>query len=270
MMRRFKAVVAYDGTDYSGFQRQPNEVTIQGEIEAALYRLTGEPISIVGSGRTDAGVHARAQVFHFDTGSSIPVEKWAYVLNHFLPPSIIIRSVEEVHQGFHARFDVKAKEYRYFIDNGIVPDVFRHRYADHIRTPLDDRKMNEAARYLQGEHDFTSFCSAKAFVEDKVRTLFDCRVERDGDWITIICRGNGFLYNMVRIIAGTLVEVGQGKRKPEDLPHILRARDREQAGKTAPAKGLTMWEVWYDQEMHNGAESFADEDETSLDSIEPM
>ncbi|USG66085.1 tRNA pseudouridine(38-40) synthase TruA [Brevibacillus ruminantium] len=244
-MRRLKCLVAYDGTDYSGFQVQPDQVTIQGEIEAALQRVTGESIQIAGSGRTDAGVHARGQVFHFDTSSSIPVDKWRFVLNNQLPDAIVIRSMEEASPSFHARFDVKVKEYRYCIDNNPVADVFRHRYADHIRYPLDVEAMQQAARHLIGTHDFTSFCSAKTFVEDKVRTVYDLRVERDGQEVWVICRGNGFLYNMVRIIAGTLVEVGQGKRHPDDLQRILLARDRELAGKTAPAKGLTMWEVVY-------------------------
>jgi len=244
-MRRLKCVVAYDGTDYSGFQVQPDQITIQGEIEAALQRVTGEVIQIAGSGRTDAGVHARAQVFHFDTASSIPLEKWPFVLNNQLPDAIVIRSAEEVDPSFHARFDVKSKEYRYCIDNGPVADVFRHRYADHIRFPLDVEAMQQAARHLIGEHDFTSFCSAKTFVEDKVRTIYDLRVERAGHEVWVVCRGNGFLYNMVRIIVGTLVEVGQGKRSPGEIREILLARDREQAGKTAPAKGLTMWEVAY-------------------------
>jgi len=245
-LRRLKGIVAYDGTDYSGFQVQPDQTTIQGEIEAALQRITGETITIAGSGRTDAGVHARGQVFHFDTTSTIPAEKWRYVLHNQLPDSIIIRSIEEVDASFHARFDVKVKEYRYCIDNGIVPDLFRHRYAAHIRHLLDVEQMNAAARLLIGTHDFTSFCSAKTFVEDKVRTLYDCRVEREGDLVWVICRGNGFLYNMVRIIAGTLVEVGEGKRSPDEMIPILRALDREKAGKTAVAKGLTMWEVTYD------------------------
>jgi tRNA pseudouridine38-40 synthase len=244
-MRRLKCVVAYDGTDYSGFQIQPEVVTIQGEIEAALHRVTGEAIQIVGSGRTDAGVHARGQVFHFDTNSSIPLEKWRYVLDNQLPDAIVIRSVEEAEPGFHARFDAKVKEYRYCIDNGQVPDLFRHRYADHIRHPLHLDRMRQAARHLIGEHDFTSFCSAKTFVDDKIRTIYDLRVEREGDFIWVICRGNGFLYNMVRIIVGTLVEVGQGKREPDEMKAILSACDREQAGKTAPAKGLIMWQVEY-------------------------
>lgn len=244
-MRRLKCVVAYDGTDFSGFQVQPDQVTVQGEIEAALQRITGEEIQIAGSGRTDAGVHARGQVIHFDTASHIPLEKWGFVLNNQLPDSIVIRSIEEAEPTFHARFDVQVKEYRYCIDNSPVADVFRHRYADHIRFPLDIRAMQKAARHLEGEHDFTSFCSAKTYVEDKVRTVYALTVERLGDEVWVICRGNGFLYNMVRIIVGTLVEVGQGKRQPDELADILAACDREKAGKTAPAKGLTMWEVVY-------------------------
>lgn len=245
VLRRLKCVVAYDGTDFSGFQVQPDQVTVQGEIEAALQRITGEEIQIVGSGRTDAGVHARGQVIHFDTASSIPLEKWGLVLNNQLPDAIVVRSVEEAESTFHARFDVQIKEYRYCIDNNPVADVFRHRYADHVRFPLDVEAMQRAARHLVGEHDFTSFCSAKTYVEDKVRTVYDLTVEREGREVWVTCRGNGFLYNMVRIIVGTLVEVGQGKRLPDELVDILAARDRERAGKTAPAKGLTMWEVVY-------------------------
>jgi len=244
-LRRLKCVVAYDGTDFSGFQAQPDQVTVQGEIEAALQRITGEPMQISGSGRTDAGVHACGQVIHFDTASSIPLEKWGFVLNNQLPDSIVIRSVEEVPDTFHARFDVRMKEYRYCIDNNPAADVFRHRYADHIRFPLDVEAMQRAARHLVGEHDFTSFCSAKTYVEDKVRTVYALFVERLDNEVWVTCRGNGFLYNMVRIIVGTLVEVGQGKRHPDELQDILAACDREKAGKTAPARGLTMWEVVY-------------------------
>lgn len=244
-MKRLRCVLAYDGTDFSGFQVQPDQVTVQGEIEAALNRVTGEDIQVFGSGRTDAGVHARGQVIHFDTSSNIPMDKWRFVLNNQLPDSIVIRTVEEVDASFHARFDVQVKEYRYCIDNNPVADVFRHRYADHVRFPLDVDAMQQAAHYLVGEHDFTSFCSAKTFVEDKVRTVYGLTVEKIGDEVWVTCRGNGFLYNMVRIIVGTLVEVGQGKRNPAELKEILAACDREKAGKTAPAKGLTMWEVVY-------------------------
>ncbi|MGK5511640.1 tRNA pseudouridine(38-40) synthase TruA [Brevibacillus formosus] len=244
-MKRLRCVLAYDGTDFSGFQVQPDQVTVQGEIEAALNRITGEDIQVFGSGRTDAGVHARGQVIHFDTSSNIPMDKWRFVLNNQLPDSIVIRTVEEVDASFHARFDVQVKEYRYCIDNNPVADVFRHRYADHVRFPLDVDAMQQAAHYLVGEHDFTSFCSAKTFVEDKVRTVYGLTVEKIGDEVWVTCRGNGFLYNMVRIIVGTLVEVGQGKRSPAELREILAACDRERAGKTAPAKGLTMWEVVY-------------------------
>lgn len=244
-MKRVRCTVAYDGTDYSGFQVQPEQITVQGTIEAALQRITGEIIQIAGSGRTDAGVHAQGQVFHFDTVSAIPMEKWRFVLNNQLPDSIVISSVEEVEPTFHARFDVKRKEYRYCIDNGQVAQMFRHRYADHCRHRLDEVLMQEAANHLIGEHDFTSFCSTKTFVEDKVRTIYDLKVLREGDLVWIICEGNGFLYNMVRIIAGTLIEAGEGKRDPHDFRRILAARDREQAGKTAAAKGLTMWQVLY-------------------------
>lgn len=244
-MKRLKCEVAYDGTDYSGFQIQPDQVTIQGEIEAVLQKITGEPIQIVASGRTDAGVHAYGQVFHFDTATSIPVEKWPYILNTQLPDSIVIRSVEEALPDFHARFDAKAKEYHYCIDNSKIPDLFTHRYATHIRSPLSLEAMQQAAEQLVGTHDFTSFCSARTFVEDKVRTIYQLKVEREESRFKIRCCGNGFLYNMVRIIAGTLIEVGQGKRRPEEMAEILAAKDREAAGVTAPARGLMLWKVTY-------------------------
>ncbi|QOS98659.1 tRNA pseudouridine(38-40) synthase TruA [Brevibacterium sp. JNUCC-42] len=244
-MKRLKGIVAYDGTDYSGFQVQPEQMTIQGEIEAAITRITGETIQIHGSGRTDAGVHARGQTFHFDTKSTISTDKWRWILNNQLPASIVMQSIEEVDPSFHARFDVREKEYRYCINNAQVPEVFRHRYAWHIRYPLDVKAMRQAATHLIGTHNFTSFCSARTHVENKVRTIYDVRIEQEGTLLWIICRGNGFLYNMVRIIAGTLLNVGEGKLSPTHIPSILVGCDRELAGKTAPPHGLTMWEVFY-------------------------
>lgn len=246
-MKRVKGIVAYDGTDYSGFQVQPDQITVQEEIEKALHLITGEEIRIAGSGRTDAGVHARGQVFHFDTESTIPIQKWRLILNNKLPDSIVIQSIEEIDSSFHARFDVKQKEYRYCIDNAQVPDIFRHRYAWHIRHTLDVEAMREATKHLVGTHDFTTFCSAKTHVEDKVRTIYDLRVELEGSLLWVICRGNGFLYNMVRIIVGTLVNVGEGKYSPEEMKRFLDGCNRELAGKTAPPQGLTMWEVFYNE-----------------------
>lgn len=240
-----KVVVSYDGTRYHGFQIQSNAVTVQEVLQQALYELTGESIVIVGSGRTDAGVHARGQVVHFDTNSTIPSERWIPALNAILPDDIVAVHAEKAGDDFHARFDAKEKTYRYLIDNGAVPDVFQRRYAYHMRQPLDVEKMNEAAAFLVGTHDFTSFCSVQTDVEDKVRTVLRASVERERRWIQLTVTGNGFLYHMVRIIAGTLIEVGRGKRKPQDIPDILAKKDRRSAGRRPRAQGLTLWEVKY-------------------------
>ncbi|RXT05336.1 tRNA pseudouridine(38-40) synthase TruA [Ammoniphilus sp. CFH 90114] len=245
-LRKVKCTVSYDGGNYGGYQLQENFVTIQQVLEEALKKVIKRPVRIYASGRTDAGVHARGQVFHFQTPVILPEDRWPLAMNCLLPEDISVLAATYVPDSFHARFDVKEKTYRYCLWNRRIPDVFLRRYSWHIPYALDLEKMREGAQYLIGEHDFTSFCSVKAVVEDKVRKIYDIAIEEQNDgevWFTF--RGKGFLYNMVRIIVGTLVNVGAGKIQPADVRRILEGRERTLAGKTAPAQGLFLWEVKY-------------------------
>ncbi|HEY8529643.1 MAG TPA: tRNA pseudouridine(38-40) synthase TruA [Paenibacillaceae bacterium] len=316
-MRNICLLVSYDGTRYHGFQTQPDGNTIQDRLEEAIRKLTGESVRVVGSGRTDAGVHARGQVANFHTSSRIPAERWALALNSRLPEDIVVLAAAEVDPSFHARRDAVSKTYRYTVNTRRFPDVFRRRYEYHHPIPLDCAAMREGLRHLVGEHDFTSFASAHSTASHHVRTIFSARliVEPDGGpdggsglergngsdcgggsdrgtgpdsgagetggdsrppggsdggtaggsgvgkavgaaggaspervrgLIHLELTGNGFLYNMVRIIAGTLLGVGEGKRPPEQIAEILAAKDRSLAGPTAPAHGLVLWRVDYD------------------------
>jgi len=244
-MRNIKMTIAYDGTDFHGFQVQPNLRTVQGLLQETLEGVVGHSVSIIGSGRTDAGVHARGQVVNFHTTSRVPTEKWPIVCNVKLPNDLVVQQAEEVPADWHARFNAIGKVYRYHIDRGAYPDVFTRAYAYHHPYALRIEPMIEAAQHLAGRHDFTSFCAAATHVEDKVRLLHSVTLDEQGPHLYITCRGEGFLYNMVRIISGTLLDVGRGKIAPDEIPAILDARDRTQAGLTAPAHGLTMWEVLY-------------------------
>lgn len=245
-MKRYKCVVSYDGTRFAGYQVQPNKLTVQSEIERVLTKLhKGTEMNITASGRTDAGVHAKGQVIHFDSPLSIPLPKWDVALNSILPDDIVIMSVEAADANFHARFDASGKEYRYFIQRSAKRDPFTRNYAFYYPYPLNIPEMEKAATALIGTHDFTSFCSAKTEVTDKVRTINEIEVIEDREQIVFRFVGNGFLYNMVRILVGTLLEVGSGTRKPESIPEILAQKDRTFAGKTAPAHGLYLWEVYY-------------------------
>ncbi|MCX7572330.1 tRNA pseudouridine(38-40) synthase TruA [Tumebacillus sp. DT12] len=245
-MRNIKLTIAYDGTNFHGFQVQPNLRTVQGVLEEVIGRVAQHPVSIIGSGRTDAGVHARAQVVNFETDVRIPVEKWPIALNTRLPDDLVVTAAEEMPPDFHSRFSAKGKVYRYQIDLSASPNVFTRLYAYHYPYPLRIEPMIEAARHLAGRHDFTSFCAANTPVENKVRLLHHVELTREDHLLTITCRGEGFLYNMVRIIAGTLLDVGRDRISPDAIPTILSACDRTQAGVTAPAHGLTMWEVLYE------------------------
>lgn len=246
MDMRIKCTAAYDGTGYSGYQVQPNKRTVQGEIESALAKLhKGRKIAISASGRTDAGVHAKGQVFHFDTPLRLPEEKWAVALNSLLPADISILKAEIAEADFHSRFDAVGKEYRYFIHLSKSRDPFKRNYAYQFPYALDLEAMEMAKKHLVGTHDFTSFCSAKTEVEDKVRTLESIELIKEDDMLIFRFAGNGFLYNMVRILVGTLLEVGQGERNPIQMGEVLESRDRRCAGKTAPAHGLYLWEVHY-------------------------
>lgn len=244
-MKRVKLVVAYDGTNYSGWQLQKNAVTIEQKLNEALSDLLGEEIMVTGASRTDAGVHSLGNVCVFDTKTRIPAEKICYALNARLPEDIVVQDSCEVSSDFHPRAGKSRKTYEYRVLNRNLPDPTRRRDTYFYHYPLDVEAMAKAASYLEGEHDFKSFCSVHAQVETTVRTIYSCRVYKDEDVIRIRVTGNGFLYNMVRIIAGTLIEVGAGKRQPEEIPDMLEKTDRSVAGPTAPAHGLTMLGIEY-------------------------
>ncbi|MFF2484096.1 tRNA pseudouridine(38-40) synthase TruA [Paenibacillus sp. NPDC058071] len=244
-MRNICATVSYDGTHFNGFQSQPYGRTVQQEIEKAIQMLAGEEIIILGSGRTDAGVHARGQVFNFLTESTIPAERWAIALNTRLPKDIVILEAHEVPEDFHSRRSAKRKTYRYSIDTGKFPNVFERAYAFHHPMPLDDTAMQEGLNHLLGEHDFTSFTSIHSTKPHHVRTVYEAYFERQGPMLHMYITGNGFLYNMVRVIVGTLIHVGQGKLKPADMKRILEGRKRALAGPTAMAHGLMLMQVNY-------------------------
>ncbi|MFC4304691.1 tRNA pseudouridine(38-40) synthase TruA [Cohnella boryungensis] len=271
-MRNIALIVSYDGTDYYGFQSQPGGNTVQDKLEEAIYKLSGEEIRLNGSGRTDAGVHARCQVASFTTNSTIPTERWAIALNTRLPQDIVVQSVYQVPDEFHARHHALNKTYRYTINCNRVRDLFRRRYEVHHPTPLDVEAMRAGLKHLIGEHDFSSFTSPLSTKPSHVRTILESWIELeeaeadnlqtnpayDRAWderhypgkqrgvLHLYVKGSGFLYNMVRIIAGTLLQVGEGKIAPEEMARILAARDRAKAGPTAMPNGLSLWEVVYE------------------------
>ncbi len=242
---RVKLVVAYEGTNYCGWQVQPNGITIEEVLNRELSRLLGESITVTGASRTDAGVHSLGNVAVFDTNTRMPAEKISYALNRSLPEDIVVQESSEVPQDFHPRFAKSTKTYEYRILNARFRQPLERRTSLFYHYPLDEQLMQQAADYLVGEHDFTSFSSVHAQTNSFVRTIYDLTVERQGEMITIRVTGNGFLYNMVRIIAGTLLQVGAGSRPPEEMAQILSGRDRELAGPTAPAHGLTMIGIRY-------------------------
>lgn len=244
-MKRIKLIVAYDGTNYHGWQVQNNGETIESMLNAALRDLTGEDICVLGASRTDAGVHAMGNVAVFDTEARMPGDKFVYALNQRLPEDIRVQHSCEVPPDFHPRYQDTVKTYEYRILNREFPLPAYRLNAHFTYRALDEARMQQAADLLIGEHDFQSFCAAGAQVKSTVRTIYDVKVLRDGDLLTIRITGNGFLYNMVRIIAGTLMKVGCGEWEPAYIQEILDAKDRMKAGPTAPAKGLTLVEIRY-------------------------
>lgn len=244
-MKRVMLKVAYDGTNYHGWQLQPNVITIESVLNKALSELFKEDIKIIGASRTDTGVHALGNIAVFDTSARMPAEKISYALNQRLPEDIRIQSSTEVAQDFHPRHQNSKKTYEYKILNCEFPMPVHRLYAYFTYVKLDVEKMRQAASYLVGEHDFKSFCSANTVTETTVRTIYDISVEKSGDMISIRVTGSGFLYNMVRIIAGTLIEAGRGNIEPKDIEDILKALDRAKAGPTAPACGLTLVQYEY-------------------------
>lgn len=245
-MKRVKLVVAYDGTNYHGWQVQDNGITIEEVLNRTISELVQEDIKVIGASRTDAGVHACGNVAVFDTESRIPGDKFSFALNQRLPEDIRIQESCEVHADFHPRYADTVKTYEYNILNRRFELPSKRLYAAFCYYPMDIERMNQAAAYLVGEHDFKSFCSAGAQVQTTVRTIYAVNVTKDADMVHIRITGNGFLYNMVRIIAGTLMQVGTGLMEPEQVKEILEARDRSKAGPTAVAKGLTLVEIRYE------------------------
>lgn len=244
-MKRVKMTVAYDGTNYCGWQVQPNSATIESELNKHLSELLGEEIHVIGASRTDSGVHARGNVAVFDTSARMPAEKISYAMNTRLPEDIRIQDSRETPADFHPRFCKTVKTYEYKICNRRFPDPCCRLYSLFYYWTLDVEKMQRAADYLVGTHDFTSFCTNKPEITNHVRTIYSLDISREGDMITVSVRGNGFLYNMVRIIVGTLLRAGSGVIDPGEIPKILAAKDRARAGETARPHGLTLVQIEY-------------------------
>jgi tRNA pseudouridine38-40 synthase len=246
-MRNIKMVLAYDGTHYHGFQVQNRTVlpTIQGELEKAVNTLTGEKATVYGSGRTDAGVHARGQVINFFSNTRIPVERFPLAMNSLLPRDITVWEAEEASADFHARFGAKKKTYRYTIYNDRHLSPFWRHYSYHVPASLDVERIAEGATHFLGAHDFHAFCAKDTAVKDYVRTIYECRVEKKGPLLRLTVTGDGFLYNMVRIMTGTLLEIGEKKREAGSIPELLQAGERRLTGMTVPPQGLCLWSVEY-------------------------
>ena len=245
-MRNIKLTIEYDGKDFKGWQKQPNKLNIQGEIEKAIENITGEKVELIASGRTDAGVHAMGQVANFKTNSNMPIEKIPIAINSQVKNSIRIQNAEEVDENFHSRFNCKKKTYRYVIDNSKYGSAIYRNISYHMQIKLDVEEMKKAIKYFEGEHDFKAFKSSGTSSKSSVRTIYKADIITEGTNIAIDLTGNGFLYNMVRIIAGTLVDVGLGKIKADDIPAIIESKDRTRAGKTLQPHGLMLLNVVYD------------------------
>lgn len=246
-MRNLVLVIAYDGTEFQGWQTQPGHRTVQKTIESAIGELTGDSqIRLNASGRTDAGVHALGQVANFKTVADYSPEVFFKAVNARMPEDVVIHSCREADESFDANRDAKRKRYRYVINDGPAPDLFQRKYSYHVRKRLDDEAMNRASRCLLGRHDFHSFESNWPNRASSVRTVYDCTVVRDCDRIELEVEADGFLYNMVRSIAGTLIDVGRGYLPENAVAHILKAEDRREAGPTAPAQGLFLMRVSYE------------------------
>ncbi len=244
-MRNIKLTIEYDGRKFGGWQKQPNKLNIQGEIEQAIKEITGEDVELTASGRTDAGVHSLGQVANFKTNSNIEIGKMAVAINSKLKKSIVIKKAEEVDENFHARYNCKGKKYRYIINNSSQGSAIYRELECHIPQKLDVEKMKQAIQFFEGEHDFKGFKASGTSSKNSIRTIYKAEVRQEGERIIIELTGSGFMYNMVRIISGTIVDVGLGKILPEDIPEIIEAKDRNKAGKTMPANGLYLVEVYY-------------------------
>ena len=244
-MRNIKLTIEYDGKSYNGWQKQPDRPNIQGEIENAIFNITKEKSELIGSGRTDAGVHSLGQVANFKTNSNIPIEKLAIALNSQLKNSIVIKDAVEVDERFHSRYNAKQKTYRYIINNSKYGTAVYRNLEYCFPIKLDVEKMQKAAKYFEGEHDCKAFKSSGTSSKNSVRTIYKAEVRQEGERVIIELTGNGFLYNMVRIISGTLLDVGLSRINVEDIPKIIEEKDRSKAGKTLPAHGLYLVKVMY-------------------------
>lgn len=244
-MRNIKLTIEYDGKKFGGWQKQPNKLNIQGEIEKAIEEITGERIDLNASGRTDAGVHSLGQVANFKTNSKIEIEKIPIAINSKLKQSIRIIKAEEVEENFHARYSCKGKKYRYIINNSKYGSAIYRDLEYHMPIKLNVEAMQKGIKYFEGEHDFKGFKASGTSSKSSVRTIYNAKVIQEGERIIIELEGNGFLYNMVRIISGTMVDVGLGKIKPEEIPEIIESKERSRAGKTLPPQGLYLVEVYY-------------------------
>ena len=246
-MRNIKLTIEYDGKDFNGWQKQPNKLNIQGEIEKAIQNVTGEQVNLIGSGRTDAGVNAFGQVANFKIDSEFPIEKMATAINSQLKKSIRVKKAEEVSSDFHSRYNCHSKTYNYIIDNSEQGSAIYRNLSYHVSKKLNIEKMQKAISYFIGEHDFSSFKSSGTSSKSSVRTIYNATVVKENDKVTISLTGNGFLYNMVRIISGTLVEVGLNNIETQEIPKIIEAKNRQMAGKTLPPQGLFLINVEYDE-----------------------
>lgn len=245
-MKRVKLTVAYDGTNYCGWQAQPNAITIEGVLNKAISAVTGEEIQVIGASRTDSGVHGLGNVAVFDTESPIPAERFSYALNQKMPPDVIVVKSEAVPDDWHPRHqDHIYKTYEYRILNTQVPIPTRRLYTNHVSFHLDVDLMREGAAYLLGEHDFAAFCNIRTTAKTTVRTITDISIRKEGDEIILSVTGNGFLYNMVRIIAGVLIRVGRGYYAPVKVKELLEGLERTREAVTAPPQGLCLMEIRY-------------------------
>ncbi len=244
-MRNIKLVIEYDGTNYAGWQIQKNALSIQQVVESSIEKITGERTEVVGCSRTDAGVHARGYVANFKTKSTMPAEKFSDALNTKLPRDIVILTSEEVDFNFHSRYDCSGKTYCYTVLNRAQPIALGRNYMYHMKYKLDIEKMNEACKYFIGTHDFSALKNQGSSVKTSIRTITELRIESDGDIFKVYGSADGFLYNMMRIIVGVLLQIGMNKFEPGDVEKIILSKDRKRAGTAVPACGLCLLEVYY-------------------------
>jgi tRNA pseudouridine38-40 synthase len=244
-MKTIRLTIEYDGTDFVGWQIQPNGRSVQEVLEQALAEVLGTEVRLHSAGRTDAGVHARGMMAHFETDRELPLAAYREGVNRLLPPDVAVREAAEAPAGFHSRFDARGKWYRYTLLRAPVRSPLNCRTTWHLRTPLDRAAMSRAAQAFVGRHDFAAFRAAGCDARTTVREIFSLQLEEQGELMFIDVRGDGFLRNMVRVMVGTLVEIGMGRRSESDVAQLLHAGCRQKAGRTAPAQGLCLMEVWY-------------------------